>query len=357
MKQPLTETQHALGEVVAGIGSAQLVAIDTEFVREKTYYPELCLVQVATPDFVACVDCLAGLDTDEFFAALTGHGHAGILHSARQDLEVIWNSSERLPARLIDTQVAAALIGLEPQISLRALLEKLLDVRIAKDQGREVWNRRPLPAAAIDYALDDVRYLIPVWEALETELRARDRLGWFEEECARLIDAPLEPSAVNILERLRGAGSLDAAGRQAALAAVQWREERARSRNLPRRWVLADDALLAVARARPRNPKSLLQVAGVTDRFARRHADSLLATLAEAAERELPASMSDARQVRPDKTRLKALQDAIRARAGELGIAPELLATRRDAKAIETGQTPEHLRHGWRAEVLRDLLP
>ncbi len=151
------DTDYKLTEFLAVIASEPRLALDTEFVRERTYYPKLCLIQIATPEVTACVDCIAELDLASLFDRLFDPGSAWVLHSARQDLEVLRLQDSRLPEELVDTQIAAGLIGHAPQIGLQALLANELEVNLSKEHTRTDWSRRPLPEAAVQYALDDVR--------------------------------------------------------------------------------------------------------------------------------------------------------------------------------------------------------
>jgi ribonuclease D len=168
------DNDAALARLVAALAQTSIAAVDTEFVREKTYYPQLCLIQVGTPTQVACIDCLADLDLTPLHARLFDPGFTWVLHSARQDLEVIFQLTGRVPPRLIDTQVAAALTGYPPQVGLEGLLKRTLGVELGESFARTDWSRRPLPDAPLRYALDDVRYLLAAWERLDAEL---DRLG------------------------------------------------------------------------------------------------------------------------------------------------------------------------------------
>jgi ribonuclease D len=177
-----------LARLVAVLGVTSIAAVDTEFVREKTYYPKLCLIQIATATGeTACVDCLAKIDLAPLYARLFAAGFTWVLHSARQDLEVIFQLTGRLPPRLIDTQVAAALTGYPPQAGLETLLERALGRTLGDSYARTDWSRRPLPEAALEYALDDVRYLLPAWERLAAELDRLGRRDWLSEECERML--------------------------------------------------------------------------------------------------------------------------------------------------------------------------
>src|SRR5690606_16133698 len=206
----LIDSDAALRELVAELGRTELVALDTEFIRERTYYPQLCLVQVATDRVTACVDCLADLDLAPFFAALARPGATWVLHSGRQDLEGVRQYANVLPARLIDTQIASALIGHAAQIGLREALSTALGVDIGKDHTRAAWGARPLPEGPLRYALDAVRHLLPLWRALEAKLRAAERLDWLAEDCARLVEEAARDDVLPIWLRLKGVQGLGA---------------------------------------------------------------------------------------------------------------------------------------------------
>jgi len=164
------DNSEALARLVAELEHVSIAAVDTEFVREKTYYPQLCLIQVGTGEQVACIDTLANLDLSPLYARLFDPSFTWLLHSARQDLEVIFQLAGRMPPRVIDTQIAAALTGYPPQVGLEGLLKRTLDVELGESFARTDWSRRPLPEAPLRYALDDVRYLLAAWERVDAEL-------------------------------------------------------------------------------------------------------------------------------------------------------------------------------------------
>lgn len=351
IEYPLVDHSGALKELVTEISGASLLALDTEFIRERTYYPELCVLQIATDRIVAAVDCLADMDLDPLFETLLERSKTWLLHSARQDLEVLFNRSSRLPERLIDTQIAASLTGLPIQVGLQGLLEDTLGIEIGKQHTRANWKRRPMPEAFLKYALDDVRYLIQSWHELENRLDALGRIQWFEEDCARQLALPIEPDISTIFERIRGTGRLDSRRRGAALALIDWREQKAKKSNRPRRWILADDQLVRLAAALPESEADLSHIADLPPRLISRSGEKLLAVIGEA----VPIADS-APAVAPDKAAVKSLQAAVKSRAETLGIQPELLATRRDISLLATGQLPASAADGWREPILRDLL-
>lgn len=341
----------ALAPLCAALDGEPLVAIDTEFVREKTYYPQLCLIQVATREHAACVDCLAPLDLAPLFELLFRPDCTWVLHSARQDLEVIWQRASRAPPRLIDTQIGAALAGWPPQVGLEALLERTLHVTLGESFARTDWSRRPLPPAQLHYALEDVRHLLPAWAVLERRLAELGRLDWLHEDCARALAEPPAPDPTTIWARLKGVHALPFAAQCAALELVRWRERAAQRADRPRRWLLEDDKLLALAAALPATPDEIAKL--MPPKFVARNAADILAAVARREEADVQATVrASAVQQAPDKTKVKALQEDARKRAAGLGLEPEILATKRDLVALAAGNPPAHLRDGWRAVAL-----
>jgi len=341
----------ALASLCSALDAAPLVAIDTEFVREKTYYPQLCLIQVATREHAACVDCLAPLDLAPLFERLFRPERAWVLHSARQDLEVIWQRGSRLPPRLIDTQIGAALVGWPPQLGLGALLERTVHVTLGESFARTDWSRRPLPPAALNYALEDVRHLLPAWDVLETRLVELGRLDWLHQDCARALAEPPVPEAASVWARIKGVHALSFAAQCAALELVRWRERAAQRADRPRRWLLEDDKLLALAAALPATADAIDQL--MPPKFVARNGEDIVAAVARRDEADVQAIVrASVAQQAPDKTKVKALQEDARKRAAELGIEPEILATKRDLVALAAGRPPAHLRDGWRAVAL-----
>jgi ribonuclease D len=341
----------ALASLCTAIDGAPLVAIDTEFVREKTYYPQLCVIQVATREHAACIDCLAPIDLAPLFARLFRPECTWVLHSARQDLEVVWQRAARLPPRLIDTQIGAALVGWPPQLGLEALLERTVHVTLGESFARTDWSRRPLPAPQLNYALEDVRHLLPAWDVLESRLAELGRLDWLHEDCARALAEPPVPDAASVWARLKGVHALPFAAQCAALELVRWRERAAQRADRPRRWLLEDDRLLALAAALPATPDAIDQL--MPPKFVARNGADIVAAVARRDEADVQAIVrASVAQQAPDKTKVKALQEEARKRAAALGLEPEILATKRDLVALAAGRPPAHLRDGWRAVAL-----
>src|SRR5580700_5378182 len=241
-----------LPALARALDSQAWIGVDTEFLRERTFFPKLCLLQLAAGGQIWCVDTLRIASLDPLMNALTAAAARKIIHAARQDLEAVYLSTKRVISPVFDTQIAAGCIGLKPQIGYAELVKTLLDVTVPKGQTRTDWSKRPLTPAQLEYAADDVLYL----DAIATELGGRlQKLGrehWVREDCAELEERRLyEPDPALAWERLRGIGQLAPEPRARARAIAVWREKLARERDLPRAWILSDAALFSIAQADP----------------------------------------------------------------------------------------------------------
>ncbi|HEY5558549.1 MAG TPA: ribonuclease D [Steroidobacteraceae bacterium] len=334
------------------------IALDTEFVRERTYFPKLCLIQAALPGELALIDVLAIGDGGALIAPLTDPRRVKLLHAARQDIEALLPLTGSPLAPVFDTQQAAALLGFPAQVGYAGLARQLLGVDLAKGHARTDWARRPLSPEQLAYAADDVRYLPALAAALEERLQAAGRRGWMEEESARLGDISLyrvEPAEA--WRRLKGLERLDRAGFNAARALARWREQRAIDRDLPRGWVLPDVAILDLALSRPQTREALLAMASVPRGTAARAGDEILEAIRESRDAEPVAAPEGPPRPGPAEVQqLKSLQQRLLAIAGELGIQPEILATRRELAAMVRGVRELPVLSGWRREVIGEPL-
>ena len=333
-------------------------ALDTEFVRERTYYPRLCLVQVAAGDRILLVDPLRIDDEDLVRRFLVASQEPRILHAARQDVEVLLPLTGRPLAPLFDTQLAAALLGFPSQIGYGDLVKQVLGVELSKGHARTDWAARPLKLEQLEYAADDVRYLPRVAGELESRLEAAGRLGWLEEECARLADPDLYATPpTEAWRRLKGLDRMQPDERAIACAVAAWREEKAMQRNLPRGWVLPDEALRDVARLRPGSVSALRRVASRPGGPAYRRAEELLEQVATALSTAPPSGQPATERLSPEQQqRVRRLQSVVQTVAGETGISGEMLATRRDITAIVRGARDVLPLTGWRGEVVGQRL-
>src|SRR5688572_25704134 len=334
------------------------LALDTEFVRERTYYPKLCLVQVAYGGDIVLVDALEFADGGALASLLGDGGRRKLLHAARQDIEALLPLTGAPLSPVFDTQQAAALLGYSAQVGYADLVRQVLGVELAKGHARTDWARRPLTPEQLAYAADDVRYLPALAAALEDKLAAAGRRAWLEEDSAALDDVALyrvEPA--DAWRRLKGLERLDGPAFAAACALAAWRERRAMALDLPRGWILPDAAIHQLAQSRPRTREALARLDAVPAGTAARAGDELLAALAAAVEDGAARAGEDAGRPGPEQLRMqKALQNRLGSIAGELAIQPEVLATRRELAALARGARELPVMKGWRREVVGEKL-
>jgi len=353
------DTQAALSEFLPRWKAAPFLALDTEFIREQTYFPQLCLIQVGDGQDAVCVDPLAGLDLQPLLAVLNAPGSERVFHAAGQDLEIFVRLAGRSPEPLFDTQVAAGLLGYGEQVGYAGLIDKLIGVKLDKSLSRTDWARRPLTAPEIAYAADDVRHLADVYPRLLRELEERGRLAWLREDCAAMADpARYRISPETEWKRLKGLVRMDAKAQHVAAKLAAWREVLAEQRDRPRRWILADEAVYLLAERRPQTLGQLADLQALPPKSLERHGEALVELIAEAATSTAPPLQVEARSDDAEKQRIKRLLDRARTIATELGIPSSLLAPRADVEALainrEAAQIP--LLRGWRREVAGEEL-
>jgi len=354
---------RAVCEHLAGV---ERFALDTEFVGERTYVPALELIQAATPTHTALIDCRAVPSLEPFFAVLADRGIEKILHAGQQDLELFANLTGAAPAPIIDTQVAAAMSGYGAQVGYAQLVERCIGVSVEKSETLTDWTRRPLTKAQLAYAVDDVRHLLPVYEALRAKLIGLQRWEWVREECRRLErsvrSAPVAPREA--WQRVRGRGTLRAKGLVVLRELAAWREEFASTRNKPRNAVARDEVLVEIARKAPTTLEGLRGLRAVRSRELERDAADVLARIARALEtpREEWPQPAPAHGSAPSTGVVELLQAVLRLRAEAAGIAPSLLATHADLHVLVQRHASKDfhdlpIMQGWRKTIAgSDLL-
>ena len=242
----MIQTPTQLRDFLHSIKDETELAIDTEFKRVNTYYPVLCLVQIATKKNTDCIDVLTLDDLSPLFDKLYQDDCLWIVHSARQDIEALHYLSKQLPKQLFDTQIAASLVNYPAQISYQALTESLQNVHLEKAYTRLDWTIRPLPDEAIEYALDDVRYLLKNYHQLKAQLEVEEKSTWIEEEGKSLLDINLyNPDIKEAWQRVKGFSRLAKKPQLKAAQLSAWREYQAKKKNKPRKWILSDDKLIS----------------------------------------------------------------------------------------------------------------
>jgi len=358
MSERIVSGGSELEQVCEAVRRHSVCALDTEFLRERTYYAQLCLLQCATADGLWCIDPLALDDLEPLLAALYDSSVTKVLHSARQDLELFYDLRGAIPVPVFDTQLAAAMTGFGDQVGYAALVDRVTGVQLAKSHTRADWCRRPLSDAELDYAEDDVRYLHTLHDHMSERLRLLGREAWFEEETARLTDVSTYANPPQeAWRRLRGAAQLGAEEQGVLRALAAWRERIAQQRNLPRGWVLPDAGLQRLARELPTDAGALASFEELPRGVRERRAAELIAVISEArAHPPEDAVVPASRLAAAEKRLVGRLMEALRRRAEEMEIAPSILGTRRDVERLVAGSDEVALVRGWRREVLGDDL-
>lgn len=353
MPHEWVDDQRRFESVVHQVAAAEVYALDTEFHRERSYYPRLALLQVAWPGGLVLVDPFA-VDLEPLARVLVGPGLA-VLHAAEQDLEVLERATGVGPRRLFDTQVAAGFLGFSSP-SLAALVARLLSVHLAKGDRLADWTRRPLTADQRSYAASDVEHLLPLHAHLVARLAERGRLDWAEQECdalRRRARGAQEPETA--WWRLKDARQLRGRSRGVAQEVAAWRERRAAELDLPPRFVLPDLALSAIAHSPPRQAGDLRSVRGLEGRGLKAEvADQLVAAIrrGQALPPEslrLPPVDELDRSLRPAVALVTAWVAQL---AAELEIDAALLATRSHLVSFLRGDEGARLDTGWRRALV-----
>ncbi len=339
-----------------------ILAIDTEFLSGKTYYAKLCLIQLASGGQAALVDPLELRDLSPLIGLLLDESVVKVMHAASQDMALLMRLCGRPPLPVFDTQLAATLAGYPSQIGYGRLVADMTGVTLEKSESFTDWSRRPLTPKQVEYALDDVLYLEPMYRKLLAKLEASGRLAWLADDFKALSDpesyeTPLE----RMFRNIKHASRLN--GRQLAILreVAAWRELEARRRNLPRQWVLKDEVLVELARRKPATPETLSEIRDLNVRSLADSGKGLIAAI----EAGLAVPGSDLprferRPVSETDTEgvVKLMGALVRVRAEEHGIAVPLLATQGDLDQLAAGGEEDNpLLQGWRRELIgHDLM-
>jgi ribonuclease D len=351
-----------LGRVADELRQAPWIGIDTEFMREKTFFPKLCLLQISAPAQIWCVDTLKIASLAPLMPAFTAGPVTKILHAARQDLEAIYLVTRNLVGPVFDTQIAAACIGMKPQLGYADLAKTLLNVSIAKSQTRTDWSRRPLSEAQLLYAAEDVRHLDEIATRLQNRLQALKREHWVAEDCGQLANAKLyDLDPERAWTRLKGVALLAPRAAAIAKALAIWRERIARERDSPRSWILSDTAIFNLALSDPRNADQMQAAAPETANFPASAAASLIETIRQSGTGSRDADADfvapDLRPTPEQKALINRLSLIVDQRASELTVSSEILATRGELKAMVMSGAETAALRGWRrAEIGERLL-
>ncbi len=332
------------------------IGLDTEFVRERTFFPKPGLIQVCGDHRVWLIDAVVDNPFTELSQMLDRADTVKVLHSVGEDLEIFRIVAGTLPQPLFDTQIAAAMLGFPLQIRYENLIEHCFGIDLPGGKARSNWCARPLVPELLEYAAQDVVWLPRLHDYLSEALQARQRLQWLQEDCQRIVDlARAEPDAVQPLARVKGAGRLEDKALAWLLPLVGWRDEQARQRDVPRSFVARDEALLeTAARLVPSGPIESALTA-LPAGLRRRHGQRLLQWLevnGPAENFQRPAELNSPSQ--EQRAWLKQAQQHVREQAQRLEIDPALIASKRELARLARGEQPDWM-GGWRAELMQGL--
>jgi ribonuclease D len=348
------------------------LALDTEFMRVSTFYPQAALFQIADADGLWLIDPLQITDWEPLRQVMRAPGVVKVLHSCSEDLLVFHVCLGVMPVPLFDTQVAAAFLNEASAISYQNVVKLHAGIELPKGETRSDWLQRPLSAEQLVYAALDVAYLLPLWERQCERLREQGRLEWLQEDCARLMhqyDSEVSGAFDDYYLNFKAAWQFGPHQRAALQKLAAWREQRARKRDKPRSWILKDTALYGIASSLPSGKVQLSAIVDVSDNFVRFEGEQVLALIQDA--KQLPQADCPPPLPKPlspgKKARLRRAQDYVEARATELGLPNEVLVRKRYLMALYYGleakgknaaatlEVPEELQ-GWRAPLVLDEL-
>lgn len=356
----VTDTE-TLSELVHRLREAPCVAVDTEFMRERTYYARLCLIQLASEEIAAIVDPLAIADLTPLKDLMTDANVVKVFHAGSQDLEIFYRLFGVPTAPVFDSQVAATLAGFPQQVGYGALVKEVMGVTLDKGDTYTDWAKRPLSDTQVEYALNDVRYLPEIRRRLLSEMERDGRVEWLSADFGRLEDASTyESDPRELWRRVKRVSSLNRRQLAVAREVTAWREQEAQRRDVPKRWVIGDESIVEIARRAPRSAQDLCAIRGVADKVGRSAQQGLLGAVAEGLavrEEELPTLHKRRRPVGDVDGAVDLMIALVRLRAREHGVAMPLMASRDDLERLAAGEKEASpLLEGWRKNMVGDEL-
>ena len=333
-----------------------LVAVDTEFHRERTFFADLALVQLAAGGKIACVDPIVdGIDLSPLDALVTDPQVMKIMHAGRQDLEIFFDRTGQVVAPLFDTQVAASFLGMGEQLSYGAIVERVCKISLSKAQVRTDWMHRPLAPEVLDYAANDVRYLEEIYTSMREALDTRGRMEWLQEELDLMHDlSSFQYDPKQAWLRVKGTDKLRGVSCAIAQKLAAWREEEAREVNRPRKRVIPDEIITDLAKMKPRRMEQLQRMRGLDQSARKRYGELLLrmvADMEQSPKEEWPEPRKRGPIAQYDDAVAEAMNAVLEIRAREEEISPGMISTRKEVQHLAAGETGLRILKGWRYNI------
>lgn len=356
--EPITDSNR-LAAFCARLSSADYVTVDTEFMRESTFWPILCLVQVAGPDEAQCIDALApGIDLTPLYELMADEKVLKVFHAGRQDLEIFYHAMGQVPHPVFDTQLAAMVCGLGDQVGYENLLAQTIGVTIDKSSRFTDWSRRPLSDKQLAYAMGDVTHLRPVYEKLAARMEKAGRAHWLDEEMA-VLTAPetYKSDPEDAWRRIKGRGGKGKRYLAILIEVAAWREREAQRRNIPRNRMLRDEAIQEIASHAPLKAETLGHVRGISQKMAEGSAgEGILKAIQDGIARpphSLPAPPERAERLPPGLGPLTdLLKVLLKENCEKHNVAPRLVASGDDLERIAADDEADvRALKGWRREI------
>lgn len=368
MQTKIITTSEQLAEFCATFGDEQFITVDTEFIRERTYFPQLCLMQVATSKLAVAIDpMVGGLDFTPLWEAFANPKLLKVFHAAAQDIEIFVRETGHVPTPMYDTQIAAMVCGFGESVSYENLVTELVGAKLDKASRFTDWARRPLSDRQIEYALGDVIHLRVVYEKISKQIHEEGRDAWIEEEMAEMAEITRYRVDVNNLWKRLKVKSRDSNYLQLLRATTAWREEQAMRRDLPRQRVLKDDWVVQVAAQAPQSIEDLQEIRGIGGQLGNSAMQSLVETLHEARMAPKDTFPKPEERLKPmaaaQEGCLDQLKLLLRQRCEEYHLVPRLVADKEELEHLVRGLVKfddSTISHGWRYEIFgraaRELL-
>ncbi|MDR2035620.1 MAG: ribonuclease D [Coriobacteriales bacterium] len=351
------DTPSQLHSFVSEASRASVLAVDTEFIRERTYFPQLCLMQLATPERSVIVDPLALKDLSPLKELFLSEHIVKVFHAGEQDLEIINHYLSLIPQPLFDIQLAAELLGMPQQSSLRTLVREFANIRLSKTVSFSDWNNRPLSESQISYALDDVRYLPSIYLKMHDSLKQLGRLEWLQEDFAALADTSRYlPQPELAWRKIRHSSSLTRVQLGVLQEVTMTRDLIAMKRNLPKKWIVTDELLIEISRLSPTSIEELFHLRGAENQLGQHWSHELLAAVKRGLEispEQLPDRKHPSIRLAANAAANDMLRVLVNQRARDNQVTPSMLANKEELVRLAAGER-EGLRilTGWRYKLV-----
>jgi len=356
MNYTVVSTTDELTQCCDALAGSPFLALDTEFLREKTYYPKLALIQVANATSTFVIDPLALDNLDAFFNLVNNPGITKVLHSARQDYEIFFHLQGKLPAPIFDTQIAASLLGYGEQIGYANLIKSLLNIEVDKSQTRTDWTRRPLNNKQLAYAASDVIHLAEVYPMMLNKLEELGRTDWLNDDFDQLTQVEtFQVDKRSMWKKIKSANRLPAKKLSMIQELADWRETRAIESDRPRRHILSDEVIVDIVNQQPSSTTELKQIRQINPRLNENELKQLLLCIDRGRnkpESEWPRFERAHKPSAEQAAIVDVLSVIVQMNAAKNQISPAFICNKKDLVKIVTGDTDSPLYRGWRQKLV-----